>query len=452
MEYAIGFDFSRNMVRVLNLGDMSYQELPTHRMFVNSGNYAGMLKFAFKNNDISGSDVRIVLPDSAVACDYITTPSLKYHTRNALKVEFENIYTNEQELKYNWDEFFSTKNYTTAKYVITRKSVLESVKQGVQEINCTLKGITWSPNGVVNSFMALGGKATNVNTVSGGAEETKSALGIFKSLLGKKQQEEQQAKDPLPNTVLFVDVQKNTTRFVLSGKSSTLCALSQPFGYSVLYPNKVVQEYMITNHDVSELAVLNAIEIAKRKKQTIAVASDLTDEEDEADEAYMEMLESLTNKDGAPVPKKKTEEDDSADFYNDPEENKQAEMPVSNEPKPFEKVQKKQEKKYPKFMLRDKPDSPEGYVMENFRMIQKYILLFVQNTENISYFNRPQRVVLNVPAEFSFIADKLNEEEDNGVKFELLENGGNAAPDAMDNLDLYGASFCDRYNKLYNFT
>ena len=85
MEYAIGFDFSRNMVRVLNLGNMSYQELPTHRMFVNSGNYAGMLKFAFKNNDISGSDVRIVLPDSAVACDYITTPSLNYHTRNALK-------------------------------------------------------------------------------------------------------------------------------------------------------------------------------------------------------------------------------------------------------------------------------------------------------------------------------------------------------------------------------
>ena len=452
MEYIIGIDNNRNMLRLFQTDTMACEELPIHRALVNRGDYAGMLKYALRERSISGADVRIVLPDSAVACDFITIPTLKTKMKDAIKVEFENIYTNHAELKINSEDFNPGKKYYTMMYVMARQSVLDSVAQGVKEIGCNLRGVTSAPNAVANSFLALGGKATSVSGFSGGSDESKSsAISFFKKKKTDSGSQMRNFKDPLPNTILFVDVQRSVTRFVLSGKSSTLCSLSQPFGYGALYPNKVVQEYMITNHDVAELAVLNAIETAKRKKQTIAIASDLTDEEDEADEAYMEMLEALSSKDGAPIPKRKLE-DDTAEFFEDPEEEKKAEAAaMPSEPKPFDKIAKKTEKKYPKFMQRERPADAEGFVMENFRMIQKYILLFLQNLEGSTVFNKPERAVLNLPPEYAFIVSRLNAEDDNGVEFALLENGANVPASAMENLDLYGATMMDRYNKLFNF-
>ena len=453
MDYIIGFDLNRNMVRLFDPAKNACTEFPTVRKLVNSGDYANMLQFALRETKLSGADVRVALPDSATACDFITIPRLGNQTKNAMKVEFEKLYTNFSELKINSEEFNPGKKYRTDMFVMARQSLLDSVTEGVKALGCNLRGITSSPNGVGNAFLALGGKTTNVTGFSGGSEEGKgSALSSFLRLKKQPNPVEMRGyKDPLPNTVLFVDVQRYVTRMVLSGKSLTLCSLSQPLGYAHLPQNKVLQEYMLVNHDVAELAVLNAIETAKRKKQTVSIAADLTDEEDEADEAYMEMLEALSNKDGAPIPKKKTEEDDSAEFYDDPEEQKAQAAAMPSEPKPFDKIQKKVEKKYPKFMLRERPADAEGYVMENFRMLQKYILLFLQGLENSETFIKPETVVMNLPPEFSFIPSKLNEEGDNRVNFVLLENGSGLSAAALENLDLYGATLMDRYNKSHNF-
>lgn len=450
MEYILGFDLNRNVVRLFDPVGGSYEELPVHKALTVRGDYAAILKYAFRDRNLGGATVRAVLPDTAVACDFFTIPAIKKSMKDAMKIEFENIYTNQNDLKYNSVDYNSGTNYCTNMYVIARKSLLEGVGEGVKAVGGNLKGITFSPNGVANAFLALGGKTTaTVAPTSGGLSLRSAGASLFKK---KQDKDTKQLRNPPPPSVLYVDVQKYVTRLVLASKSMTTCSLFQPFGYSVFYPNKVAQEYMLTNHDVAELAVLNAIETAKRKKQTVAIASDLTDEEDDADEDYMSMLDALSNKDAAPLPrKKKEEEDDSAEFFEDPEEKKQETAAIPSEPKPFDKIAKKTEKKYPKFMQRDRPADAEGFVMENFRIIQKYILLFVQNMESSTVLARPERVVLNVPPEYAYIVSRLNEEEDNGIEFALLENRSGISPTAMDNLDLYGASLMDKYNKVYNF-
>lgn len=437
MDAVIGFDLNRERVRLLTLDDSSamYEELPTPRELSNRGDYAGMLRYAFRGRELRGLPVRVALPDTAVACDYFTLPVLKNQMKQAVKVEFESCYQHHEKLAYHSMRYAASRKHATYFYVMVRRSLLEHVAEGVRVVGGSLKGITSSPSGVANAFLALGGKDGNGAGKHG-----------FRSFLARRRwAAEGDHRGQRPGNALFVDVQADVTRFVLANREMALCSLFQPYGYRILSHSRLQQEHMLTSHAAAELAVLNAMETARRKK---AIAFPQATER--AGEASAPDRELPTSPENGDAPLNRPHRAADSEGLRDGARTEAEEMETGAS-RTFGRGARKAEKKYPRFLQREQPADAEGFVMENFRIIQKYALLFAQTVEHDPLFGRPDRIVLNLPEEFSFVPERLNRESDNGIAFVLLENSGSREQCLMENLDLYGASLMDRCNRIYRF-
>ena len=103
-------------------------------------------------------------------------------------------------------------------------------------------------------------------------------------------------------------------------------------------------------------------------------------------------------------------------------------------------------RKLPKFMLRETPNSSEGYVYENFRIFVKWALNLIANNSRITALGEIDTVYVNLPEAYQFLFDMVKEEEaENKVKFLPLVAGG------VNDLDLFGAFHVKQYNKNNNF-
>ena len=146
----------------------------------------------------------------------------------------------------------------------------------------------------------------------------------------------------------------------------------------------------------------------------------------------------------------KEEEADEFDEEQAEEERRERLMKEMLEARKKKVFARKMPKRLPKFMLRPVPEEPEGIMYENFRMFIKWALLYNAQLKRQEYLPKMECVAVNLPAEYAFLIDKANaEEEKSELPFEYLGDLGNE--NVGGNLDLVGALYTGIYNKRQNF-
>ena len=206
-------------------------------------------------------------------------------------------------------------------------------------------------------------------------------------------------------TFLLMDIKENYTRLAFVVRGCTMGYYDLPFGHGMLYKSRVAAEDMLFDHRAGELLVLNAMERAKAKQLTMY--GELPDEQDE---------------EGGP--KYETASDGTV---------------------------RKVARKLPKFMQRPTPQYRSEFVYENFRIFVKWALDLIGNNANIVSLAKLDKVYVNLPDEYKFLFEVLNEEKaDHSVSFHpLLADAAEAT--FVDNLELYGGFFLGQYNEANTF-
>ena len=354
----------------------------------------------------------LILPDNRVAVDVINTPNLsRSKVEGALKVEFEGMYANFNELDIHHFQLSSNKSYLTHASIIINKTLLAEIKKLFANEKIPLAGITYASNSILNCAFAANSKNK-----------------------GK--------------TFLFVDINENETNLVISSKGKTAGFSTLPFGYSTIGKETVVNEQTLWNHDVAELAVINAQETAKAKKLTVAVAENEQQNEeeilDETEDGSIEDAPYLKKEDGAEYGL--TKEEIEQQRLEEEEKKKVEHLSTAAKIKVFTR---KAPKKLPKFMKRPEPQNEEEMVEENFRSILKRILLynvFNQQNKNLNDF---EYILIKIPEKFSFLVERLSNDEQHKLKFRKVD--ASIFAETVDSLDLAGALFMKSYNAESNF-
>lgn len=217
-------------------------------------------------------------------------------------------------------------------------------------------------------------------------------------------------------TFLLLDIQEDTASFAFVNKGKTVGSYNLPFGYAMLQKNRLASEDLLFDHAGGELLVLNAKERAKAKRLTMMGEEVLTDNDEQ------ELL--------------------NADQHDGPQE---SEPPVDS---------KRSGRKLPKYMLRDMPTDPEGFVLENFRIFMKWALVLIAGNPDITAQGAIDTVYVNLPRAFHFLYDMVNKEMDeNKVKFAPLLTGAsfNMPTACARDLELFGGFYVRQYNRINNF-
>lgn len=382
--------------------------------------------------------VYAVLPDSAVACDVITVPSVKKsRMQNALNVEIENQYKNHLDLSIRSYIAAANKQYTLYRLTMVRKELLSSFYKSLAACKLFAKETTYAANAAVDAVLAL---------------RPKNRMHSF----------------------IFVDIREKSTLFAFVNKGRTIGFHTFPFGYSaVLEATKVVHEGTLYHHDVAELAVLNAREKARAKQMTQMFDPDAVSLDEVADmaealppappefaeEFSAEQPDGLAEAAAADgeenVPSSSVEavEDEAppASAALESESAANVSVPVKEPPRP-KIFSRKMPKRLPKFMQRPVPETQEEMAVENFRIFLKYILLYKQFQEFDEYYQTPEYALVNMPEEFGYIIERINEsQEESGIELRYFEPQHEGNPNVTLNLDLFGGLFLKNFNKNQNF-
>ncbi|OQA66726.1 MAG: hypothetical protein BWY36_00857 [Candidatus Diapherotrites archaeon ADurb.Bin253] len=90
-------------------------------------------------------------------------------------------------------------------------------------------------------------------------------------------------------------------------------------------------------------------------------------------------------------------------------------------------------------MQREEPTSEEEYIIENFRLFQKRILLYAKHCELSDYLPNVDYVLVHFPEQFMFLNNKdiQKNNKDLELKFFSSVNANNGI--VSENLDLYGS-------------
>ena len=226
-------------------------------------------------------------------------------------------------------------------------------------------------------------------------------------------------KDPV---YLFMDIKEKHTRIVYVYRGMSVGKTTLPFGYSVLEKGKMVQEDMLFDHPVAELAVLNAREKAQAKALSVmggdnnAVA--MSDSEGEGEEGQNSEGQETAASAEAPAG---------------------VSMAAAVRPAgTIKSLPRKTPRKLPKYMLRPTPDTEEGLVDENFRVFAKWALCYLQGNERLRNLGKCENVYVNMPKRFLHALDAINlEKEENRVNF--VFSGIDEKDEKISaNLELYG--------------
>lgn len=398
----------------------------------------------------------VCLPNAAVGIETFNLPNVSIRQMwQALDTEIANEYVGRAKgKKINKFLISRGKQYTIFGAVYFDKNLISDIYKLLTEVKVFPKETTFSGNALLNSVFSLMPKMKGKNFV-------------------------------------FADMHLDYTEIAVSSKGKTIGAAVIPHGTALLNKEKVELEYMRTNHEAGELAVINAREMAKakaltaldadpsvipegatvadyavegaadgeysgdrQKEETVeeAVAATQTTSETVAHEDGEKTLsgeevaageEVVTNVEDAPA------ENDEF-FESEEDEEKRLAEEAKTKLKKI-KVYRKMPKRYPKFMMRELPETEEGFLFENFRIIAKWILLYARQASLSEYITPPEFILVNMPEDKRFLLDKMNEEQGDGIQFRAFTAADKLVPAVRGNLNLLGCLYTRQFNKTNNF-
>lgn len=446
LNLVIGFDTLHKSVRFwrtldLSFADADVQEFPFKEQFLSE-------EFCAEFREICASYIEtlptnrqiasyLVMPDSMVTMDHISLPPMSAKKRElALTASLQNLYKNYKEFQFNRYVISSNRQYTTYLFTILRKARLTELYRAMAENKLYSKITTFSSNCIVNSILH------------------------FQPALRRK-------------NFLFMDVHNDHTNIVVCVKGKTAGYTHIMLGGKHLAAPNVLQENMQYDHDVADLAILNAKEKAKMKQLTITeeehkenlnvVADDVMqqlvegknknenpEEGGEAAKPEASGLQAAVEEFAETAEERAIAEQFDAEDAAEAEQQRQAELLAQMAEARKKKVfARKMPKRLPKFMLRPDPVDREGVVYENFRMFIKWAILFNKFLKEQEYMPALDCVYVNLPEEYRYLIDRANsEEEKSELPFEFFSAGQEGVDGS---LDMIGALYAGMYNKRENF-
>ncbi len=476
MKLFVGFDMQNSNIRIMNAekatdkAEVEYLHFSTCIFSDEFFEEAQKLleEYFQRKPSLRNLSAFVILPDRAVGFETFNLPNMaKSKSQQALETEMNNLYEGRQRgKKINQFVLLQNKQYTIYGAIYFDKKLINKIYKLLTEVKVFPKMTTYSGNALLDC-----------------------ALNFAPRLRGK--------------SFVFADMHADYTEIVVAGKGKTQGVATIPHGSALLRSDKVESEYMQTDHQMGEIAVINAREIARAKaltqsmdadpsvipegatiadyavdnasqageysgtvqaetaaasadaKDSLAVPADsLKEEERDGDEQEEEIPEegglSVEEVDEGRVPESAAE--------GAAQETGAAAMAEENweedvfKPKKI-KVYRKMPKRYPKFMMREAPETEQGIRYENFRIIMKWILLYARQAELTEYMIKPDFVVVNMPAELYPLLEQANEEQkqSEGIEFRPFLAAEKFVPEIKENLDLYGCLFAGHYNKNHNF-
>lgn len=410
----IGFDLPKHCIRIMRddtagkeeaISRLSYRE----RAFTDEfyAEVAGLLHGFFDGyyKDKSKGRTRsacLVLPNEAVGFETFTIPNMsRLKMQQAFETELSNLYEDRQkDKKLNRVVLTKSKQNTVYGVFSFDKRVVSEMYKIMVECRVLPRHTTYSGNALLD--------------------------GVFESSFRSR-----------GKSFLFADVRRDETMIVVSAKGKTLGVARVPHGYSVLNPHELESEYMRTDHEAGELAVINAREIARSRSLTMS-GEDTAEEggEGAAEETAAENTEEST----AEIAEEGSETEDDAE--NDR---------MDNRPKKI-KVFRKIPKRYPKFMTREFPQTEEGYLFENFRILAKWMLLYARQAALTEYIPSPEFILVNLPERYRFLLEKMNDEAgESGLQFRAFTGADKLPEEMRENFDLVGGRYAKQFNRNENF-
>lgn len=476
MKLFVGFDMQNSNIRIMNSekatdkAEVEYLHFSTCIFSDEFFEEAQKLleEYFQRKPSLRNLSAFVILPDRAVGFETFNLPNMaKSKSQQALETEMNNLYEGRQRgKKINQFVLLQNKQYTIYGAIYFDKKLINKIYKLLTEVKVFPKMTTYSGNALLDC-----------------------ALNFAPRLRGK--------------SFVFADMHADYTEIVVAGKGKTQGVATIPHGSALLRSDKVESEYMQTDHQMGEIAVINAREIARAKALTqsmdadpsvipegatiadyavdnasqageysgtvqaetaaasadandslVVSADSLKEEERDGDEQEEEIPEegglSVEEVDEGRVPESAAE--------GAAQETGAAAMAEENweedvfKPKKI-KVYRKMPKRYPKFMMREAPETEQGIRYENFRIIMKWILLYARQAELTEYMIKPDFVVVNMPAELYPLLEQANEEQkqSEGIEFRPFLAAEKFVPEIKENLDLYGCLFAGHYNKNHNF-
>ena len=352
----------------------------------------------------------VVLPSAAVGLETFNLPNMsRARAQVALDTELKNLYEDRLKTKkINRFLLVQNKDYSIYGAIYFDKTLVSRIYKMLTDVKMIPRLTTYAGNALLDS-----------------------ALGMSARLRGK--------------SFLFADVQKGNTVITLCSKGKTMGTTNLPHGYDILSEEEVFSEYMITDHVAAEIAVINAREAARAKALTQAGADTYAEEPAQTQ--------------AAEVAKSETAEDpDDEDFSEEGglKAVEEGDAPAAEQEKvksSKNKIYRKIPKRYPKFMTREVPQTPEGVLYENFRILLKWMLLYARQAETAEYLSKPEFIVVNLPPKYSHLTEQANEEQKQcgGLLLRPFVPAEKLPEQVRENLDLYGCTYAKHYNANHNY-
>ena len=374
--------------------------------------------------------VWLVLPDCTVGTDLITIPAMKRaNMQAAIETQLSALYPFFKSLKTNQFLLESNKTNATFEVVLVNKEILNQIYKALSECKLVVKDATYAASSALNAVFALRPKTKRSNFI-------------------------------------FVDIKADSTVYTVCANGTTIGFMSLPYGHNILRSDKIWVEGNLFENDAAEIAVINATEKAKRKKMTMmdedviedsAITVNEINADNEIDEETLEAMRLAANSDEI------DEEDqtalvDALEAAMQVQKSEDMDKPVSLQqavetPKIAEKLKTyvRKTKRLPAFMQREMPDTKEGIAAENFRLFVKHALILCQQNAQTTYLAKPEFILCNMPQEYGYIVDYLNEKDNSGIELRYFDPGKENNTQLTENLDLYGALFMGSFNKSHNF-
>ncbi len=478
MKLFVGFDMQNSNIRIMNAekatdkAEVEYLHFSTCIFSDEFFEEAQKLleEYFQRKPSLRNLSAFVILPDRAVGFETFNLPNMaKSKSQQALETEMNNLYEGRHRgKKINQFVLLQNKQYTIYGAIYFDKKLINKIYKLLTEVKVFPKMTTYSGNALLDC-----------------------ALNFAPRLRGK--------------SFVFADMHADYTEIVVAGKGKTQGVATIPHGSALLRSDKVESEYMQTDHQMGEIAVINAREIARAKaltqsvdadpsvipegatiadyavdnesqageysgtvqaetaaasadaKDRLAVAADSLNEEDRDEQdddiseeggLSVEEVDEGRLADGA-AEAVAQETDGVSGLQENAEENGEGNI---FKPKKI-KVYRKMPKRYPKFMMREIPETEQGIRYENFRIIMKWILLYARQAELTEYMIKPDFVVVNMPAELYPLLEQANAEqkESEGIEFRPFSASEKFVPEIKENLDLFGCLFAGHYNKHHNF-
>lgn len=244
MKLFVGFDMQNSNIKVMNAekptesASVEYLHF-TSRIFTDEffEEAQKLLEECFaKKPSLLNLPAYVILPDQAVGFETFNLPNMqRAKMMQAMDAELSNLYeTRYRNKKINRFVLAQNKQYTTVGAIYFDKKLIAQIYKLLTDVKVFPRQTTYSGNALMNCVYSFMPKTRGKSFV-------------------------------------FADMHLDYTEIAISSKGKTLGVAVIPHGTSLIKSDKVELEYMRTDHEVGEIAVINAREVAKAKALTLSV-------------------------------------------------------------------------------------------------------------------------------------------------------------------------------------